>query len=339
MKISEKSAKILLATFVILGFNYGVSFQQFLHFDWADPKGLGDSLSYLAMSNGDSNVASIHRYRIIVPFLADLVRDVIRLLVSSDQLHVVDALSFYVVNYFITSLAGIILYLYLVELKFKPERSLLGVFIFLGSRIAIISTGSPVVDSLYYLAIIVIAYLCLTQRSVLFCLLAPLLILTKETTVPFLFLPLVIKTMNRKLIVLSLSVSFAILFWVRSLVTTASQDVVSSEDPILVTIGNHLASGLDNLRQSYFSLAGWHDLFTPFSIFWAIALIGVWIEIKKIDTYYEIPRFLLWIIPISFGYTVLSSNAGRMLFSLFPLVIPYALVAIDYVMFRKEVKD
>ena len=73
-------------------------------------------------------------------------------------------------------------------------------------------------------------------------------------------------------------------------------------------------------------------------MFWVIALLGAWIEIKKIDTYYEIPRFLLWIIPISFGYAVLSSNSGRMLFSLFPLVIPYALVAIDYVMSRKEVK-
>ena len=338
MKITDKTAKMILVVFVILGFNYGVSFQQFLHFDWSDPKGLGDSLSYLAMSNGDSDIASIHRYRIIVPFLADLVRVVIRPFVSTGQLHSVDALSFYIVNYFITSLAGIFLYLFLVELKFKPERSLLGVFIFLGSRIAILSTGAPVVDSLYYLAIIVIIYLCLTQRTILFCLLSPLLILTKETTAPFLFLPLFTKTMNRKLILLSLSLSFAILFLVRSLVTNTSSNAVSLEDPILVTIGNHLTSGLEDLSQSFLSLASWHDLFTPFSIFWVVALIGAWIKIKKLDTYYEIPHFLLWVVPISFGYAVLSSNAGRMLFSLFPLVIPYTLIAIEYVMSRKEVK-
>ena len=339
MKITEKTAKMFLAVFVILGFNYGVSFQQFLHFDWTDPRGLGDSLSYLAMSNGDADIASIHRYRIIIPFLADLVRDVIRPLISSDQLHAIDALSFYVVNYFITSLAGLFLYLFLIELKFKPERALMGVFIFLGSRITILSTGAPMVDSLYYLAIVVIVYLCLTQRSILLCLLAPLLILTKETTVPFLFLPLLVKTMNRKLILLSLSVSFAILFWVRSVVTAALPNAVKSEDPILVTIGNHLSSGLENLSQSYFSLTGWHDLFSPFSVFWVIALYGVWLEYKKIDTYYEIPRFLFWIIPIAFGFTVLSSNAGRMLHSLFPLVIPYVLIAIDYVMFRKSVEE
>ena len=195
------------------------------------------------------------------------------------------------------------------------------------------------VDSLYYLAIIIIVYFCLTQRSMLLCLMTPLLILTKETTVPFLFLPLLLKTINRKLILLSLSVSFAILFWVRSLVTTTLPNIAKLEDPILVTITSHLLSGLENLSQSYFSLAGWHDLFSPFSVFWVIALFGAWVEIKKIDTYYEIPRFLYWIIPIAFGYTVLSSNAGRMLHSLFPLVIPYALIAIDYIMSRKQLED
>jgi hypothetical protein len=339
MNITAKTSKMIMVVFVILGFNYGVSFQQFLHFDWADPRGLGDSLSYLAMSNGDSDIASIHRYRISIPFLADLVRNVIRPLVSSDQLHALDALSFYIVNYLITSLVGLFLYHFLIELKFKPELSLMGVFIFLGSRITILSTGAPMVDSLYHLSIIVIVYLCLTQRSMLLCLLTPLLILTKETTVPFLFLPFFLKTINRKLILLSLSVSFAILFWVRSLVRAALPNVVESEDSILVTITSHLASGLQNLSQSYFSLAGWHDLFSPFSVFWVIALFGAWLEFKKIDTYYEIPRFLFWIIPIAFGYTVLSSNAGRMLHSLFPLVIPYALIAIDYIMSRKQLKD
>ncbi len=217
--MNTKTAKTFLIVLVILGFNYGVSFQQFLHFDWADPRGLGDSSSYLAMSNGDHDVASIHRYRIIIPFLADLVRGAIQPLVPVDQLHTIDALSFYMANYLITSLAGLFLYLFLVELKFDDKLSLLGVFIFLGSRITIISTGGPMVDSLYYLAIIVIVYFCLTQRSMLLCLLNPLLILTKETTVPFLFLPLLVKGMNRKLILLSLSISFAILFWVRSMVT------------------------------------------------------------------------------------------------------------------------
>ena len=198
--MNTKIAKKFLVVFIILGFNYSVSFQHFIHFDWNDPRGLGDSASYLAMSNGDSDIASIHRYRIIIPFLAACVRDVIQHLVPNDQLHTLDALSFYLVNYLITSLAGLLLYLFLIELRFKPERSLLGVFIFLGSRITILSTGGPIADSLYYLAIIFILYCCLTQRSILLSILNPLLIITKETIVPFLFIPYYVKKMNRKLI-------------------------------------------------------------------------------------------------------------------------------------------
>ncbi len=47
--MNTKTAKTFLIILVILGFNYSVSFQQFLHFDRADPKGLGDSSSYLAL--------------------------------------------------------------------------------------------------------------------------------------------------------------------------------------------------------------------------------------------------------------------------------------------------
>ena len=330
-----KTARTFLILIIILGFNYGVSFQQFFHFDWADSRGLEDSISYLAMSNGDYDVSPIHRYRFIIPFLAGIVRDVIQPLMTPDSSYMIDALSFYVVNYFITSLAGLLLYFFLIELKFESRLSLLGVFIFLGSRITILSTGGPIVESLYYLAIIIIVYLCLTQRSVLLCLLNPLLILTKETVVPFLFLPLFVKTMKRKLILLSLSISFAILFWVRKLITATLPNVVKSDDPILVTIASHLVPVLENLSQSYFTLSGWHGLFAPFAIFWLIAFFGAWLEYKKIVTHYQIPRFLLWLIPVAFGYTALSSSAGRMLYILFPIVIPYALIGVDYLLPRK----
>ena len=237
--MNTKTAKTFLVVFIILGFNYSVSFQQFIHFDWADPRGLGDSASYLAMSNGDSDIASIHRYRIIIPFLADCVRHVIQPLIPADLLHMIDAFSFYLVNYLITSLAGLLLYFFLVELKFKPERSLLGVFIFLGSRITILSTGAPIADSVYYLAIIVILYCCLTQRSILLSVLNPLLILTKETTVPFLFLPFFIKTMNRKLIFLSLSVSFIVLFWVRNSVTAILPNAIKKYiNPVFLSLSD-----------------------------------------------------------------------------------------------------
>ncbi len=328
---------MILIFFVILGFSYGVSFQQFLHFTWADPRGLEDSLSYLAMSNGDYNVSEGHRFRFIIPYLANLVRQVA--FIPPDQLNWVgggDAFSFYFVNSLITSLAGLILYLFLTKLKFDGKLSLLGVFIFLGSRITVLSTGAPMVDSVYFLAIIIVVYLCLTQRAILLSLLNPILILTKETTVPFLFLPLFLKTMNRKLILISLIFSFMILFWARNTVSSMVPSFTGASDPILDVVKNHWIAGTENLRQCYLTFYGWHKIFSAFSVFWVFAAFGGYLKFRKIGPEYEIPLFLFWTVPIVFGFTLLSANTGRMLLSLFPLVIPYALIGIEYLLSQKD---
>jgi len=104
--------KISLIFIIILGFNYGVSSQQFLHYE---------------MSNGDYTISSGHRYRVIIAFLANIVRNLVQPLIPSDQLHWfggLDAFSFYIINCFFSSLTGLFLYLFLVRLKFEPQLSL-----------------------------------------------------------------------------------------------------------------------------------------------------------------------------------------------------------------------
>jgi hypothetical protein len=337
----QKMVKISLIFFIILGFNYGVSFQQFLHYDWTDSRGLSDSSSYLDMSNGEYNVPSGHRYRIIIPFFASFVRNLIQSLVPPEQLYWlggVDTLSFYIVNCLITSLTGLFLYFFLTQLKFDSKLSLLGVFIFLGSRITIITTGAPIVDSLYHLAIIIIIYFCLTQQTIALALTIPLLILTKETIIPFLFLPLFLKTINRKLIGASLLVSFPILFWIREKITASLPNVVEVNDPIFDVVIGHLGAIPENMIKFFFSVEGWHSFFSTFSIFWLIAAFGVWLEFKKASTFYQIPPFVFLIIPITALFSILSSNTGRMLLSLFPIVIPYTLIGIDYLCSQKNVQ-
>ena len=118
------------------------------------------------------------------------------------------------------------------------------------------------------------------------------------------------------------------------MVTATIPNVMDVKDPIFNILTKHLAEGLGNIVHTYFSLAGWHALFSTFSIFWVFAALGAWLEFKK--AHYQIPRFLLWIIPITIVITVLSSNVGRMLLSLFPLVIPYLLIGIDHLLSPKE---
>ena len=194
-----KVIKLALIFIIIFGFNYGVSFQQFLHYDWNSPRGLSDSSSYLAMSNGDYTVSSGHRYRFIIPLLANFVRNLVQPLIPSGQLDWfggIDAFSFYIVNYFFTSVTGLFLYLFLVQLKFDTKLSLLGVFIFLGSRITILTTSAPIVDSLYFLSIIIIVYFCITKNTNILSILTPILILAKETIIPFLFIPFFVRQIN-----------------------------------------------------------------------------------------------------------------------------------------------
>ena len=334
----QKIVKISLTFLIILGFNYGVSFQQFLHYDWTDTRGLSDSLSYLDMSKGEYSVPAGHRYRIIIPFFASFVRNSIQSLVPPEQLYWfggVDTLSFYIVNLLVTSLTGLFLYFFLTKLKFDSKLSLLGVFIFLGSRITVITTAAPIVDSLHHLAIIIIVYFCLNQQTIALALTIPLLIFSKETIIPFLFLPLFVKAINRKLIGASLLVSFGILFWVREEITTSLPTVVEVNDPIFHVFIKHLEAGPANMIKIFFSVEGWHGFFSTFSIFWLIAAFGVWLEFKKVRTIYRIPPFLHLIVPIVALFTILSSNVGRMLLSLFPIVIPYTLIGIDYLCSKK----
>jgi len=325
--------KISLIFIIILGFNYGASSQQFLHYDWKNPRGLSDSTNYLAMSNGDYTIFLEHRYRVIIPFLANIVRNLVQPLIPSEQLHWfggVDAFSFYIINCFFSSFTGLFLYLFLVRLKFDPQLSLLGVFIFLGSRITILATGAPIVDSLYFLSIIIIVYLCLTKNTTTLAILTPILILSKETIIPFLLLPFFVKQINRKLFGVSLLASFVVFFWVRDRVSSWSPNHMENNDPIFNVVVNHLNSGFENIIQTYFSIGGWHGIFSTFSIFWIAAAFGVWLSFKKLNSFYQIPNFLFFIIPITFGFTILSSNVGRMLLSSFPIVIPYTLIGINY---------
>jgi hypothetical protein len=72
------------------------------------------------------------------------------------------------------------------------------------------------------------------------------------------------------------------------------------------------------------------EFFQYFQSSGLLLLLAVWLSFKKLNTFYQISKFLFFIIPITFGFTILSSNVGRMLLSSFPIVIPYTLIGIDF---------
>ena len=112
MKFNEHTQRQLYG-FVFLALTiviilYGTTYQQFRHFDIDDPRGIADIYGYIDMAHGNFSVDPLHRYRPIIPWIAGAISNVIE--PSTNISASTDALSFYIVNFLFTVVAGIFLF-------------------------------------------------------------------------------------------------------------------------------------------------------------------------------------------------------------------------------------
>ncbi len=330
--------KSILLVVTIFAFLYGVSYQQFRHFDVHDPRGASDAgYSYIPMSYGKYAEASRkHKHRFVIPTLAAQVRKVLEPVISNrDELN---KLSFYVVNFLIVSMTAFLFFLILRQLKFDWKLSYLGMVMFLGSRITILSTGTPLVDSMYYWAIAVIVYLTLTERSWTLTFLTPILIFSKETIFPFLFLPFLVKNMRKPYLLASVLASFVLVFFARQYVLELS--AVDGKIPAGHSFVDVVLERIDSMAYHvphFFTLRGLHTIQNGFSFFLIFAVLGYFVNKKKQK--YPIPKYLLLMLPVSLGFGILNSGLGRMLFASYIIIIAYALIFIEDCMERGELSE
>jgi hypothetical protein len=305
---------------------YGASYQQFLFFSTARARtaGLSDSKSYLAMSHGNYDVPmEVQRYRAVIPSLASLVQKALGSSVKDSEER--DKLSFFIVNFIFSLATAILLEGILGRMGFKWEMSLLGAIFFLTSRINVMSVGAPIVESLYFFSIAVIVYLTLSERFVLLVVLAPLLILSKETILPFLFLPFAKQNMRNWKMVASVVVALGVFYAFREFVVPAG--TVDASTSLWTIIYKHFVG----FEASFRKLArpqGIHDLLNGFSLLAVIAVAGLVLDRRSASP--RIPSFLLLVVFISFALALLSGNMGRMMFAAYVPVFAYALIAIEH---------
>jgi len=322
MKPTPRSTKVFVLVLLITFVLYGVSYQQFRHFDIDDARGGSDASVYIAMSHGDYDVSPVGRYRVFIPFAASMVRAPLgRFVRDVDEL---DKLSFYAVNFVIAAATAMLLLAILEKLGFNWQLSLVGTILFLCSRTTVLSVGVPLVDSLYYFAIAVIVYLTVFERPTVLAILAPLLILSKETIVPFLFLPLFSAKMRSKRMFCSIVVSFLVFFLFRHLLAAGVQ---AGENPSFADIVITSSRSLGLHTRETLSLKGMHDLANGFTFLLVFAAGGFIVNSRK--GRYNIPRYFWLMIPIALGFAVLSGNFGRMFFSAYIVVIAYALIFLE----------
>ena len=327
-RLSAGSLVVLLLAFS--GMLYGTTYQQFRHFDWKDDRGQADAASYQRMSRGDYTVQAVHAYRPVVPWLAGALRNALPTASGTrpDDPKELDKLAFYVVNFGFMLVAALLLFAILRELRFDPLTALLGVAIFLSSRVTVAATGTPLTDSYYLAGIAAIVWLCLRPTRAALLLTVPLVILSKEAIYPLVLLPLFRREARTRLYAVSVLASIALVVIVRAQITAEmlAAGVDEPENNLFAVIAYDLTLLRIHVPKTFLP-RGLHDLFHGYTVFAFFAAFGWWRDRKR-----EVPRvpaFLGWLVPLTLFYAMLSGTRGRLFFGSFPVVLPYALLFLE----------
>lgn len=339
-----KATMCLLVIAFSMSLLYGSSYQLFRHFDLAASGMLTDSMHYIQMSKGDLNVPNYWRYRVAVPFMAGAIQPVLDpankwglgqfiYWGGSDVQRA--KLSFYIVNYVFVVAAAYLLFLILLQLGFHPITSLVGLAIFLGSRVVSMCVGAPLVDSVYMFAMALIVYLILTKRLVLLAIVGPLLVVLKEPVLPLLLLPLVQKP-RRWWTVGSFVAGMAVFFAYRGAIDHFFPAVQpTAARGLVAALYEYWGPGvLPQFLVGALSPMGIYDSFNGYALFIVMAIIGM--VMNRIQHRRRIPLFMILLIPFGILLAWLSGNLDRMIFSTtFVVLIPYVLLVIEAVMCPK----
>jgi hypothetical protein len=303
---------------------YGSTYQQFRFFSLADPGGAADAIHYVNVANGHrTRDIEVRHYRVLTPAAAHLVQPLARMIVADDDLSI--RLAFYIVNFTFSLAACIALFRVLQLLNYSPLLALLGMCAFASSRVTVLVTGTPLVDAAYFCSIAVVIWLTLERQLLALACVMPVLVLGKETVVPFLFLPLLTEMRRRRATWLGLAAA-AIAFVIKLKIV---QGYYAGENASYVAVVIEHARPLGQTALQLLTPAGFHDFQHGFSLLLPVSLIGAWLNARY--RYHYIPVPVIATIPIAFGLALLSGNLGRMFFASFPAVIAYALIAVEHV--------
>ncbi len=307
---------------------YGSSFPYFRQYDLRNPEWNVDARDYVRMSHGDFDVFPVRRYRPLVPALAAVVRVPLVPVVADPVLR--DRLAFYVVNFAFALVAALALYAILRTLDFSWATSLIGMLLFVASRVTVTSVGSPIVDAPFLAAIAVVLLLTLRGKPLLLGAAMPFLALTKDAILPFLLLPLLDRRSRKWAVVAGIGAAFAVTLGTRWAIDHAFplEKVASLGDVAAYLYRGNVLRSLQRLG----TLAGVHDLLHGFGLLAPLALGAI--AIGRVRRSRPLPPVLLATVPIAFAYALLSFNLGRMFFAAFVPVIAYSMVALEFVFAR-----
>jgi hypothetical protein len=324
MSCRMKLAELAVVGLVLTSILFGSTYQLPIWFIPDRPQGYTDTTSYLRMFGDDYQVSPIHRYRWLVPTTARAVHQLIGPVFHSPQRAVL--MSFYLVNFSFMACAGVLLFYILKTLGFSSALCLTGGGIFASSQVTAYTVGLPLVDAPYFFAIAVLARLYQRQQVGLFALASPLLVLTKETLFPFVWLALLARPFRCWRVYLSFVAGGLTFVAARAIIDGLFPvNSASGWQPLTGIVGvqlKHLASSLAGLATG----RGLVMLGEAFLFVLVLAAYGymddVWQRRRTIPLYFQL------MFPLAALLAVLSNNYGRMLFAAYIPVIAYSLLAV-----------
>lgn len=278
--------------------------------------GLVDSRAYVSSYYGEE-LHGHWRYRILTPGLARLVPDGVENLLLRDPTPYRRAhLHFAFVNLGFLTLTGVLFFDYLLLFVTEVWLAMLGITIYLTSRVNVQSGGAPMVDPAAFFFLLLGAWAILKRRPVWLLLAMTLGIFAKETTLllwPLLGLadlPWRIKARNALLLIPG-TIGYMLFRF------------VLFPDPVGESYFNLTAlEGVLARFSTFFDSNSVVDWVSSFNLFWLPALYALW-RVKK-------PIILIrwvWFVPLVIAMILLlDGNLGRILFLTFPVVIPLALL-------------
>ncbi|MEM8943558.1 MAG: hypothetical protein AAGD11_00125 [Planctomycetota bacterium] len=291
-----------------------------------------DGISYLAMAEGNYDVAQTHRYRPLIPAAASAVASVLpshsgmfggRELTQPERLK----RGFYVVNFLLMMATAIVLSWILIRFALPPMGVYLGLAIFLSAPTVIYSVATCWVDSGYYLSVVVVVWLTLRGNPLVYLIICPLLLVFKETVLLFLLLPVFEKKFRWYVVpafLLALGVLLATRYYVISNYGVVKSSTAAGD--FWDVVWRHIQLMAGSLRK-FFTPRGVND-FIRHGIGPLIFLVpvGLWLQLKSHRL--QIPLFLYAMVPIVVLYALLSTSLSRMMFAAFPLWIPLIVLSI-----------
>lgn len=340
---SNKILKNICTFLLFLSITFSASYQQQRFYSIDSPLSTNDSLSYVEMAKGNYDVSPIHNKRFIIPTIVQITRPLLlpiheKFVENIENMNLQQkadnsySFTFWIINSIIIAGSGYLLYMWLKNLQFITTYAFIGTLFFITSRASIYLSGTPLVDSLYLLAIALFCFSITNKNSYIYIFSCLLCSVSKENAVLIPFLPLICGvTYRKKIFFFSALTSVATFIANRQYVSSfhiSSDHIVESETifDIFLEWSSKIPLHLSHLA----SPIGVHSLLYGFGLIAAVAVIGY--AINRTKKLIIIPRPIIYIVPLSLFFALISGDMGRMFFGAYVPITAYSLIGLNTIL-------